>query len=58
MMDEYPTLAVRYAATAGPHRVRRNALSIMVEAAQNLGSPIHAHLHALRMLFAHCTTEA
>jgi hypothetical protein len=35
--------AVRYAATAGPHRVRRNAPSIMVGAAQNLGSPTHAH---------------
>jgi hypothetical protein len=35
--------AVRYAATAGPHRVRRNALSTMVGAAQNLGSPIYAH---------------
>jgi hypothetical protein len=35
--------AVRYAATAGPHRVRRNALSTMVGAAQNLGSPTHAH---------------
>jgi hypothetical protein len=35
--------AVRYAATAGPHRVRRNALSTMVGAAQNLGSLTHAH---------------
>ena len=35
--------AVRYAATAGPHRVRRNALSSMVGAAQNLDSPTHAH---------------
>jgi hypothetical protein len=33
----------RHAATAGPHRVRRNALSTMVGAAQNLGSPTHAH---------------
>jgi hypothetical protein len=35
--------AVRYAATAGPHRVRRNALSTMVGAARNLGPPTHAH---------------
>jgi hypothetical protein len=35
--------AVRYAATAGPHRVRRNALSTMVGASQNFGSPTHAH---------------
>jgi hypothetical protein len=48
-------VAVRYAATAVPHRVRRNALSFMVETAQNLGAPTvtHAHLHALRMLFAY-----
>ena len=45
--------AVRYAATAGPHRVRRNALSRMVGAAQNLDSPTPAHLHARRMLFAY-----
>jgi hypothetical protein len=37
------TAAVRYAATAGPHRVRRNALSTMVGAARNLGPPTHAH---------------
>jgi hypothetical protein len=35
--------AVRYAATAGPHRVRRNALFRMVGAAQNLDSLTHAH---------------
>jgi hypothetical protein len=35
--------AVRYAATAGPHRVRRNALSLMIGAARNLGPPTHAH---------------
>jgi hypothetical protein len=45
--------AVRYATIAGPHRVRRNALSRMVGAAQNLDSPTHAHLHARRMLFAY-----
>jgi hypothetical protein len=35
--------AVRYAATAGPHRARRNALSTMVGAARDLGPPPHAH---------------
>jgi hypothetical protein len=45
--------AVRYAATASPHWVWRNALSVMVEATQNLGSPTDAHLHAPRMLVAY-----
>jgi hypothetical protein len=35
--------AVCYAAIAGPHRVRRNALSSMVGAAQILEFPTHAH---------------
>jgi hypothetical protein len=44
---------VCYAATAGPHRVRQNAISPTVGAAQSLGSPSHAHSHACCMLFAY-----